>query len=249
MATISGPSVLSAADLYTSTASPGDGLEVGQYVFDGKSGKGFRYSLAGGTTLVVGNLLQAAADLSTYTNMVVGTAAAAGDKSLQITNGTSTITNEQFQGGSLSVYTAGTIGVADEYTIVGVTGVLTTGGALQIALDRPLRAAVTTSATVNMRRSPWSGVVAFPATTQTGIPVGVAIYPIVNAQYGFVQTHGVCGVLSDGSTFAIGSNVGSVGGTTGAVTVYDAATTLASVGIAQQAAASAKGINVFLQID
>lgn len=240
---------IATADLYTTQATPAEGLFPGQIVWDDKTGKAFRYVLAGGATLVVGNLLQASAVDTTYVNMVVRTAAVAGQDYLEITNGTATITSEQFKGGSLSVYTAGTIGVADEYTILGVTGTLTTGGALTVQLDRPLRAAVTTSATVNMRRSPFSGVIQFPASTQTGIPVGVAIYPVALNQYGWIQSHGQCGVLSDGSTFAVGSNVGSVSGTAGAVTVYDAATTLASVGIAQQAAASAKGISVFLQID
>lgn len=249
MAFNTGLATIATSDLYTSTASPAEGIYPGQIAWDDKTGKAFRYALAGGASLVVGNLLQASANDTTYTNMVVSTAAVAGQDYLLITNGTATITSEQFKGGSLSVYTAGTIGVGDEYTILGVTGTLTTGGALTVQLDRPLRSAVTTSATVNMRRSPFSGVVQFPASTQTGIPVGVAIYPILLNQYGWIQTHGVCGVLSDGSTFAIGSNVGSVSGTAGAVTVYDAATTLASVGIAQQAAASAKGINVFLQID
>ncbi len=248
MSSITGPSITSAIDLYTSTATPGVGLEVGQK-FEGRHGKAFRYVLNGGATLVVGNLLQASANDTTYTNMVVGTAAAAGDRILQVTNGTATITDEQFRGGSLSIYTAGTIGVGDEYTILGVTGTLTTGGALKVLLDRPLRAAVTTSATVNMRRSPYSGVIQAPASTQTGIAVGVAIYPILLNQYGWIQTHGVCSVLSDGSTFAIGSDVGTPSGTAGCVTVYAAGTTHMRVGAVQQVAASGKGINMLLQID
>lgn len=248
MAGLSGPSVAAAIDLYTSTATPGVGLEIGQLV-PGRGGKLFRYVLAGASNLVVGNLLQTAVNDTTYANMTVGTAAAAGDKVLQITNGTATITDAQFKNGSLVVYTAGTIGVGDEYTIMGVTGTLTTGGALTVQLDRPLRSAVTTSATVTMKRSMYSGVIQFPATTQTGVPVGVAIYPITAAQYGWVQTHGECGVLSDGSTFAVGSDVGTPSGTAGAVTVFAAGTTHNRVGMVQQVAAAGKGISCFLQID
>ena len=249
MAYLTGLAHISELDLYSSTATPGAGIYPGQIAWDDKTGKAFRYVLAGGASLVVGNLLQSSVTDTTYSNMTVAAAAAAGATVLSITNGTATITNEQFVGGSLSVYTAGTIGVADEYTILAVTGTLTTGGNLQVTIDRPLRAAMTTSATVNMRRSPFSGVIQFPASTQTGVPVGVAIYPILLNQYGWIQTHGQCAVLSDGSTFAVGSNVGSVSGTAGAVTVYDAATTLAAVGTAMQVAAAGKGISVFLQID
>ena len=247
MAAVTGQSFITSSDLYTSTASPGDGMRMGQLAYSGE-GKAFRYSLAGGTTLVVGNLLQESAQDTSYENMSV-LANAAGDTTLNVTNGTATITSEQFRDGSLSVYTAGGIAVGDEYTVKGITGTLTTGGALSVAVDRPLRTAWTTSAKVNMKRSPWSGVIQFP-TTQTGVPVGIAIYPITNAQYGWVQTHGVAAALSDGSTFAVGTDVmTSVGGTAGAVSVYSVATTKAHVGVARQAAASAKAISIWLQID
>lgn len=251
MAFNTGLATITASSLYSSTASPADGIFPGQIAWDDKTGKAFRYSLAGGT-LVVGNLLQASAEDTTYENMAVlasPIATLGAQQTVNVTNGTATITSAQFQGGSLSVYTAGGEAVGYEYTILGITGVLTTGGALVVTIDRPIGTAWTTSLKVNMKRSMWSGIIQFPATTQTGIPAGVAIYPIASGEYGWVQTHGVCSVLSDGSTFAVGSNVGSVSGTAGAVTVYDAATTLAAVGMAQQAAASGKGISVFLQID
>jgi len=235
-------------DLYSSSSiNPGWG-SVGQLNY-GVNGKAFRYALTGASALVAGNLLQNSADDTTYTNMAVGTAAVAGQDYLQITNGTATITSQQFEGGSISVYTAGTVAVGDEYTITGVTGTLTTGGALTVTLDRPLRYAFTTSAKVTMIRNPWSGVIQAPATTQTGIPVGVAQFAIPATSYGWVQTAGVAAALSDGSTFAIGTDVGTPSGTAGCVTVYAAGTTHARVGIAMKVAASAHAIPVLLQID
>ncbi len=248
MAFLTGFPTISELDLYQTTSTQPGPFSVGQLIASAE-GKFFRYGLVGGANLVMGNLLQNAADDTTYTNMAVTTAAVAGDRFLAITNGTATITSQQFEGGSISVYTAGTVAIGDEYTITSVTGTLTTGGALIVGIDRPLRSAFTTSAKVTMARSPWSGIIQFPATTQTGIPVGVAILANPQATYGFVQTHGVAATLSDGSTFAIGSNVGSVSGTAGAVTVYDAATTLASVGVAMKVAAAAHAIPVFLKID
>jgi hypothetical protein len=248
MAMLTGQGVISDVDIYASYTNKPSGYNVGDLRW-ASNGKAYRLALVGGSALVMGNLLQSAAEDTTYTNMAVGTAGAVGDTYLQITNGTATITSQQFEGGTINVYTAGTVAVGDEYTITAVTGTLTTGGALNVYLDRPLRNAFTTSAKVNMKRSPWSGVIQFPASTQTGIPVGVAPYAAPAESYTWVQTHGVTSVLSDGSTFAVGSNVGSVSGTAGAVTVYDAATTLACVGVAMQIAASGKGITVFLQID
>lgn len=249
MAFITGLPTISEIDLYSVQSTNTTGAYgIGTLIY-GVNGKGFRYALVGASNLVMGNLLQTSAEDTTYENMAIGTAAAVGDLFLQVTNGTSTITSTQFEGGSISVYTAGTVAIGDEYTIVGVNGTLTTGGALNVFLDRPVRTAFTTSAKVNMKRNPWSGVIQFPATTPTGIPVGVALTAATAANYTWVQTHGIGAVLSDGSTFAVGSEVGTPSGTAGAVTVYAAGTTHARVGSVQQAAASAHAISVFLQID
>lgn len=246
MANITGPAFISTIDLYASDTVLPSGRSVGDLIW-GNNGKGFRYALVGGSNLVAGNVLQAAVADTQFINLGVA-AASSGDLFLTVTNGTTTVTANQFDGGSLSVYTAGTVAIGDEYTIIGhTTG--TSGASLTVYTDRPLRAAFTTSAKLNMMRSPWSGVIQFPASTQTGIPVGVALAASTTAQYAWVQTHGVAAVLSDGSTFAVGSEVGTPSGTAGAATVYAAGTTHARIGSVQQAAASAHAISVFLQID
>jgi hypothetical protein len=249
MAGISGTGLISSPDLYGSSVTPVENLQVGQLVWDGKTGKAFRYILNGASALVKGNLVQEMVEDTTYENMVIGTAGVVGDMFLQVTNGTATITNAQFVGGSISIYTAGTIAICDEYTIMGVTGTLTSAGALKVWLDRPLRAAVTTSARVNMKRSPWSGVIQAPATTATGMICGVAHYEVPALYYGWVQTHGQAAVLSDNTTFAVGSGIGGPLTVAGAMGVYAAGTGAQYVGVTRMAKASAKGLAVFLQID
>lgn len=249
MASFSGTTILSLQDLFASSTTQPGAQQVGQLGFS-PDGKMFRYGLVGASALVVGNLLQSSAEDTTYENMAVLASAIATvgtPQTVNITNGTATITSQQFEGGSVSVYTTPDLG--SEYSILGVAGTLTTGGALTVTLDRSLQTAWTTSTKVNMKRSPWSGMIQFPASTQTGIPVGVAIYALPLATYGWVQTHGIASVLSDGSTFAVGSIVGTPSGTAGCVTVAAAGTTHANVGVVQQAAASGHCISVFLQID
>lgn len=249
MANITGIGTIGAPDLYTSSTTPGEGLTVGQLAWDGKAGKAFRYALVGASNLVAGNLLQEPAQDTTYENMAIGVAGAVGDLFLSVTNGTATITNAQYMGGSIGVYTAGTVPVGDEYTITGLAGTLTTGGAMQVYLDRPLRYAVTTSAKVSMKRPVASGVVQFPVTTQTGMPAGVAIFANTAATYAWIQTHGPVTALSDASTFAVGSMLSPSLAVAGAVGVNVAGTTHGTIGWARQAAASAKGIACFLMID
>lgn len=248
MAHLTGIRDIAEVDLYTSTAVKLSGYSVGD-VMHGNNGKIFKLVLNGAAALVKGNLLQESVEDTTYENMAIGTAAVVGDKYLQVTNGTATITSAQFEGGSIGTYTAGTVAIGDEYTITAVTGVLTTGGALQVYLDRPVRYAYTTSAKVVMKRSVGSGVIQFPVTTQTGIPVGVAIYEIPLAEYGWVQSHGECMALSDNSTFAVGSMLSPSLAVAGAVGVNVAGTTHGTIGWAREAAASAHAIAIFLMID
>lgn len=244
MANISGQAILSNIDLYASSTTPVSGYYIGQYV-EGNDGKGFRYAKAGASALVVGNVLQSSAYDSQFTNMSV-LEASAGDTQVTVTNGTTTVAEGEFVGGSFSIYTAGTIPVAQEYTILDhTTG--TSGASLTVTLDRPLRAAMTTSAKVNMKRSPWSGVIQSPATTLTGSVAGVAIYAIPAGEYGWVQTKGVCAALSDGSSILVGSPIAVPSGTAGAVIL--GATNLMQIGQAMQPAAAGKGIAVCLNIN
>lgn len=242
---LKGP-LLTSQDLYSSSSVARE--LVGERR-EGSKSRLYRYVLVGASDLVAGNLIQESVEDTTYENMVVGLAGVVGDQFITVVNGTATITSAAFQGGTITVYTSGTSLIGEEYEIKKITGTLTTGGTIQVYLDRPLRAAIAVTATVNMKRSPWSGVIQQPASTQTGMTVGVAIYPIKAAQYGWVLTHGEGNVLSDGSTFAVASEIGNKSSTAGAATVYAAGTTRQKVGVVRQAAASGKGITAFIQID
>jgi len=79
---------------------------------------------------------------------------------------------------------------------------------ITVYLDRPLRVALTTTSRVTLKYSPWYNVIQMPYTTLTGVATGVVVYPIVSGEYGWLQTKGVAGVLCDGSTAIIGSDLG-----------------------------------------
>ena len=246
--------MLEGQDLYASDTTKNHLLGTQAW---GVGGRIYRYALVGTSALVKGNLLQEAVNDTQFNALAVQTAGVVGDTSLTLTNGTTTIVPQLFQDGSVFCYTAGAgVAIGDHYIINGnITGTLTTGGTIKVPTDRPLRYAyATTTTAVNLAKSPYGGVIQFPASTQTGIPAGVAIYELAAStatvwQYGWIQTHGECAVLSDGSTFAIGSDVGTPSGTAGCVTVFAAGSTHMRVGTARQAASSAHTISVFLQID
>ena len=242
MASIQGFNTFAGTDLYTSQTVP-EGLYVGQLVA-GNQGKMFRYVKAGASALVPGNVVQSPAIDTQFNDLVVTAAVAIGDTVIGLTNGTTAVTAGELIGGTAVVSV--TPGLGQEFTIVG-NGAAGNGAALSITVDRPLRVALTTSSRITIRKNPFNGVIQSPATTLTGIPVGVAIYAIAAGEFGFVQTHGVAGVLSDNTSIIAGSAVAVPSGTAGATTLDVAG--LPKIGRAMQAAASGKCIPVFLTLD
>ncbi len=241
--------MLEAQDIYASDTV--QNFPIGTLAFADYGQKMFRYAKVGASALVAGNLLQEAAEDTQFEDMAVTASPIVlvqnGSQTVNITNGTTTVVPADFVGGSVVVSVTPDLG--HEYTILGITGTLTSGGALVVTLDHPLTTAWTTSTKVTMKKNPWSGVIQAPATTPTGMAVGVAPWAIPASAYGWVQTHGLAQVLSDGSTFAVGSEVGTPSGTAGCATVFAAGTTHQQIGVVRQAADSGKNISVFLQID
>lgn len=247
MANISGTKLITSTDLYTSNAQAPSGYSLGDLAW-GPNGKAFRLALWGETG-VVGDIYQSSAVDTQFDDMATTaqtTAASLISQSFTVTNGTTTITAGQFVGGTISVSV--TPGLGDEYTILDhSTG--TSGATITIYPDRPLATTTTTSTKFTMRRSPWSGVVKCP-TTLTGTVVGVGLYAVTNAEYGWLQTKGVAGVLSDASSGAVGSDVGVPGATAGAVGVNVAGTGKSNtVGRAMRALATGKVVPIELCID
>ena len=240
MANISGAPTLGVQDLYTYSSFKGH--ELGFRV-QGPNGKEFRYALFGETG-VVGDIYQSSAVDTQFTEMTCPITAV-GSTTVSITNGTTAVTAGQFVDGTLTV--AVTPGLGEEYTIV-AHGTATNGSSWSITLDRPLRTAWTASTKVTVRRSPYSGVVKCP-TSLTGIVVGVGLFAVTSGEYGWLQTKGVAGVLSDNSTGAVGSDVGVPGATAGSVGVNVAGTGKSNtVGRAMSALSSGKVVQVELCI-
>lgn len=243
MSGLAGNPTIGTVDLYTSNSSQGN-TALGQLIF-GDAGKAFRYVKAG-ETLVVGNLVQGPAIDTQFDDLAVASNAAIGVTSLSLTNGTTVLTGDEFKDGTLEVSV--TPGLGQEFTIMG-NSAATSGGALTVYLDRPLRVALTSAASkVTLRKSVWNGVIQAPATTLTGTIAGVAIFPIASGEYGWVQTKGVGAVLSDATSItATNQAVCGGSGTAGCITLQVAG--LPYVGRALRAAATGKTIPVLLELD
>lgn len=194
-------------------------------------GRAYRYAKAGGTALVVGTLLQAAAQVTGDQNLTA-VAAAVGSTTLVSTT-TVTVTANQYAGGYALISV--TPGVGYMYKIEGHAAF--TAAAPTFTLDDAIQVALTTSSRIDLIKNAHDSVIINPATA-TSAPVGVAIYPITAAYFGWVQVGGIANILADGA-ITTGTNVIASNATAGAIEPgADAADLQASVGIAMSGIAT-----------
>lgn len=234
MANLAGATMVTAQDLWTESSVQQHAL--GQLGVD-KFGNRYRYVKNGAVALVTGNLLQEPAEDTQFVSMAVPSAVAIGSDEITVTNGTTTVTANMFKEGSL-VISSGT-GTGQRFNIVShTTGV--SGASITYKVDRPVKIAlVAASSTVTVRKNPYNGVIAYPATTQTGAAVGVALYAMTIAYYGWIQSGGDAACLFDTGTNTSNGVTGVVPSAAVAGSVKPAAETDASspwIGISRQVA-------------
>lgn len=177
-------------------------------------GREYRYVQAGAATLVVGNVLQSAAQVANHQNLTP-VAAAIGDTSITVTLGATAATENQYAEGLAIVDTTPGLGYA--YPIESHPAA-NGSAAVTIRLGQPIQVALTTSSRITLVANRHKGVIQAPVTTLTGSVVGVAISALTASTYGWVQVKGEGAVLIAG-TPAVGAAVISPSGTAGAAAV------------------------------
>lgn len=230
---------ITADTLYTSQTVLDASQQLGDRVI-GNGGKEFVRVLNGGSNLVVGNVIQAPAISTNFDDLAIPTAVVVGSNQVTVTLGGSAVTANQFQGGTV------TFSTGEERTILSHPAQASTTGKVTLTLDAPLAVVLTTSNTATMRNL-YAGVIQAP-TTLTGAVIGVAIYAIPANAYGWIQTRGEVGILSDASTGAVGSAIANSAATAGAAGVFVAGTGRAFLGHVTRALASAKLITARINL-
>lgn len=193
-----------------------------------RDGRLFRYVQAGASNLVVGNMIQAAAQIADHQAMAPSDTAI-GATSIVVTPGAT--------GGAANLYAGGvaiievTPGLGYSYGISSHAAI-TASVAFTINLvpDDPILVALTNAnSKVAVIANPYKNVIQSPVTTLTGAVVGCAVYPITATQYGWIGTHGVFGVLVAG-TPGVGLGVVVPATAAGAVVIDGAASATQVVG-------------------
>jgi hypothetical protein len=136
----------------------------------------------------------------------VATAADAGARQVTVTLAGTAVTANQYAGGTAVVTVTPDIGGC--YRIKSHPAQTSTTGDVVLTLEDPIQVAWTTATRVDLVANPYNGVIITPTTAATSVPVGVAVYPIVAGEYGWIQVSGVAPCLVNASTaLAVGVNV------------------------------------------
>lgn len=229
-------------DLFTSATT--QGTDIGSLGTTG-DGRYYRYFLNGAVTTVPGKVYQGSAQDTTNQNPSGGLAVAAsaiGSTTVTLT-GSLTLAANLLAGAFMSV--AVTPGQGYLYKVKSNTAVSSAANCV-VTLEDSIQVALTTSSTVVFQQNPYNGCVVTPATMTASV-AGVPIYAVVNAQYGWMQTHGMASCLQTG-TGTCGTALGVLqGGTIGSLAPCIAGTPV--VAYAANTNITGQYGNVFLVID
>lgn len=272
-----GASPANAAQPSTGTGffDPGFATMIGQK-FDTSDGRVLTLVANGGTALVAGKLVQGPAQITTALGlaMTVPTAypATAGSFQILVTNGSTVLSANQFQGGYLITQTNTGVGqtlkiASHQQAANAATFVVTLEDAIQTTLDA--------TTTVSLVYNPYGGISASAAgavssgvivspSTISGLPIGVALYPIAAStaptfnsttglqtangtiQYGLIVTNGPVACLI-ATTTQVGNLLGPSQATAGALTAATL-TTAPSVAISMTTQVDAKYGMVYMTL-
>lgn len=184
-------------------------------------GRRYRYCLVGITALVVGNCIQSRIEDVDHDDVAVRVTAAGATELLITTgSGNGALDAQEYAGGYAVIDT--TPGLGYVYRISRHDAIAaSTDGSLFLEACDAVQVALSALSKVTLVASPYNGVIQSPVTTNSGTPVGGAIYPITAAQYGWIQSGGAGAALIAG-TPGVGQPVTNQGATAGALSVHSA---------------------------
>lgn len=241
-----------AAGIYPTGFNPTSGITAGLHKLGmavrTRDGRTFRFCRMGAVAGVAGSLYQASAPVPNHLAQTPA-AAAVGATAVTITTlGATAATQNQYAEGWLYVDTGPGNGIT-----YGINSHLANAGSAALIVnlekDDSIQVALTTSSRIGLLANPYADVIVMP-TAATSIAVGVPLFAIPIAQYGWIQTWGPCPVLING-TPAVGVSVINGATTAGSVDVAAVANEAATrfVGRMLQVGVSTKNNMVHLMLN
>jgi hypothetical protein len=208
-------------------------------------GRVYRYARAGAVDLAAGKVNTGTARIANHTINAVATAAAVGDRSINLTlaGGTAT-TLDQYADGFATVIDSA--GVGSAYRVEG-NPVIAGSGTGRVNIAEGIATALTTSSKVSLIYSPFD--LSIVAASAVALPANGTNNVAVTANYYFwSQTGGIASVLSDG---VITKGAGAIlsDAVNGSVEIEVAATVTQRIGYAPDATVDQKYYPLYLTLE
>ena len=173
------------------------GIGLGQLALCPANNGGYRWAENGAAATVAGNLYQASAAIANHQTITTSEAAAAGASAIGVVLGASTATVDQYKEGTLLVEDDAGEGIA--YPIAGhAASASSTLVSMRLPPNVTVEVATTTSTTFSLVANPYKGILIHPSPATAQL-VGVPNVIITASEFGWVQTLGLCAVLTDGT--------------------------------------------------
>ena len=204
-------------DPYTSYTN--QRFPLGQ-VMEVSDGRIYRFALAGAAALAASNLDSARAMTANFDTLSIQATVAAGATTIPFTNGATALLENELAQGTILVEDVA-LNLGEVYPIKSNTADGGTG-TVTVTLEDNVKVlnALTTSGKVTVRYNPWLGVI-IHGSPPVQLPVGIPQAIIGLTEYGWLQTHGVCQCLIEGSVIKIGHVLRASESVNGAVTFLD----------------------------
>lgn len=186
--------------------------------WDLEDGREVKLVLAGASNLAAGKVMTASAPIANHANLTVTAVQAYSNNgnvpaTVTVTLGGTAATAGQYAGGYAFI-NAGT-GLGQSLQIANNPAQATTTGSLVITLADGPNTALDTTSKVTLIANPGKNVIISDHTALQQ-PVGVTLYPITAANYGYIISHGLVACLQDGTT-TTGSAISTSNGVDGAI--------------------------------
>ena len=207
-------------------------------------GRTYRYCKAGATALVAGKVFDGPANVANHKNVTCAVTAI-GATSITVTLGATAATANQYADGVIVIND-----VTGQGFTYGIQSHPAADASATLALklhgDESVQVALDTDSQASLVANRYNGVI-IHASTETGIPVGVAVKNITAASFGWIQSGGPVSCLSDATVGTIGSSVAASATTDGSCTIGNGI--LAPIGYADQLMVSTEYNPITLTID
>lgn len=259
------PTTSASATTGTGYNDPSLATMVGQK-FQTSGGQTVTLASNGAVAVVAGVLVQSEAEVTAFEKLAMTVPAAypatAGLSQFLVTNGSTVLNVNKYQGG-YAIVAAGT-GIGQMFRIASHQAG-TNAGTFVVNTEEPIVTTLDATSKITLQQNPYANVIISPASTATAGAVGITLYalaastaPSYNAtsgalttagvsQYGWIVTHGLVSCLIDSTVTNVGYPLGvskTTAGTLGVATL----TTVPQIAISHQTLTSAQNglVNLFL---